>query len=94
MGVPVSHVREEQDASTNYVITDVNGRADLYIQIPAEETELKNVYTFTLSKDTLSITTPQIVIKKGQTVTRNFVMNVDGFVVPETEQIEAENENQ
>lgn len=94
MGVPVSHVRVEQDASTNYIITDVNGRADLYIQIPAGETELKNVYTFTLSKDTLSMKTPEIVIKKGQTVTRNFVMNVDGFVIPETEKIEAETENQ
>ena len=75
---------QEQDNSSNYVITDVNGRNDLYIQIPTGQSQdLQGVYTFTLSKDTLSIKTGNITIKKGQTVTQNFVMNVDGFVVPE-----------
>jgi hypothetical protein len=94
MGVPLSHVRAEQNDSTNYVITDVNGRADLYIQIPTKEAALKSVYTFKLSKDTLSKDTPEIVIKRGQTVTRNFVMNTDAFVIPEPEVTEPVNENQ
>ncbi|MEP7169749.1 MAG: hypothetical protein ABI855_10310 [Bacteroidota bacterium] len=93
LGVPVSHVRCQQDHSTNYVITDINGRADLYIQIQTGATELKSVYTFTLSKDTLRMTTPEFVIKKGRTRTENFVMNVDGFIIPETEITFAETEN-
>jgi hypothetical protein len=93
MGTPVSHVRVDQVKSTNYVITDIHGRADMYIQIPKDATELKNIYSFTLSKDTLKMTTPDFVIKRGQTKTGNFVMNVDGFIIPETEKIFAENEN-
>ena len=86
-GVPVTHVRVEQDGSTNYVITDLNGRADLYIQIPTGS-ELPGVYSFTLTKDTLSIKTGDIAIKKGNTVTKNFVMNVTGFIIPEETVVE------
>ncbi len=94
LGTPVSHVKVEQDKSTNYVITDINGRADLYIQIQ-EDNDLKDIYTFTLSKDTLSIKTGEIEIKRGKTVTKNVVMNVDGFILPapveETEDEKANN---
>lgn len=84
LGKPVSHVIVKQNDSTNYVVTDVNGRADLYIDIPKDEApELSGVYSFTLSKDTLSIESGNITIKKGHTVTKNFVMNVDGFILPE-----------
>lgn len=60
------------------------GRSDLYIAIPKNVSpELVGVYSFTLTKVTLSIQTGSITIKKGNTVTKNFVMNVDGFVLPE-----------
>lgn len=84
VGQPVSGVMVRQNDSTNYVVTDVNGRADLYIEIPKEAAPgMNGVYNFTLTKDTLSMQTGEIVIKKGNTVTKNFVMKVDGFVLPE-----------
>lgn len=89
-GTPVAHVRVEQDNSSNYVITDVNGRADLYIQIPKTGTELKSVYSFTLTHDTMTLKMTDVVIKRGQTVTKNVVMNVNGFIIPEPVE---ENEN-
>jgi hypothetical protein len=83
LGAAVPLVKVQQDDSTNYMVTDVNGRGDLYIQIPKTGTPLKSVYSFTLSKDTLELQLKNIVIKKGRTVTQNVVMNADGFIIPE-----------
>jgi hypothetical protein len=82
-GAAISHVRVEQDNSTNYEITGLNGRADLYIQIPKTGAELKSVYTFTLLKDTIKMKTKDIVIKKGRSVTYKVVMKTNGYIVPE-----------
>ncbi|HNR19895.1 MAG TPA: hypothetical protein PKN75_10855 [Bacteroidia bacterium] len=81
-GMPVSHVRVMQDETSNFVITDINGRKDLYIQIP-KESSMPGVYSFTVTHDTMSFNTGNITIKKGQTVTRNLVVGDKGFVLPE-----------
>jgi hypothetical protein len=84
LGVAVPHVKVQQDNSSNYIITDLNGQADLYIQVQQGQTvELNGVYSFTLTLDTMSLNTGDIQIKKGHTVTKNVVMNATNFVIPD-----------
>ncbi len=83
-GAPVNGIILKQDNSTNYIVTDINGRADLYIQIEkGTEIEQDAIYSFTLTKDTMSIKTGDIEIKKGSTVTKNIIWNENNFVIPE-----------
>jgi len=83
-GMPVNGIIVTQDKSSNYIVTDINGRADLYIQIPkGTEIATNGIYSFTLSKDTMNIKTGDIEIKKGSTVTKNFVWNENNFEIPD-----------
>jgi hypothetical protein len=84
-GNPLAGVRIQQDNTSNYVITDALGQADLYIQIPKAKASqtIKPVYTFTLTNDTITTKSGDITIRKGNSVSVKFTMAQTGFVIPE-----------
>jgi hypothetical protein len=80
-GNPQYNVPVSQNNTANSTSTDINGDATLYI-ITHKTKGAQPVYEFTLGNPPQSIHTDPLEIKKGHTLTMNFIMQPSGFIIP------------
>lgn len=79
INVPIAQVMIKQNGTENFVMTDLKGEASLRIEV---KEGVDPLYNFTISKDGKSKETGLIEIKRGETVSRTFIMAPTGFVLP------------
>jgi hypothetical protein len=77
---PIAEVKVQQDGTDNFVMTGIDGHANLRINV---EPGVDPMYSFTVSKGEISTNTGLLLINKGETVSRQIVMGNAGFVIPE-----------
>lgn len=78
---PVIDAVITQDGTTNRILTDMNGQANLDLQMV--EAGEQPIYSFTITKGSKSTNSGLIEIKRGQTVSRSYQIAPDGFIIPE-----------
>jgi hypothetical protein len=71
----VHNVMVTQDGTQNTATTNIKGQCTLFITP-------EGTYTFTITSGSKSISSGPIAIKKGETVTRKFVVQQSGLIVP------------
>lgn len=83
-GNPIAMVKVQQAGTENMGLTDLNGECTLHLEIDPVNyrADKKNIYSFTLTADTLSTTINNVKIAKGKSTTRKVTMQTTGFVVP------------
>ena len=81
IGEPQYNIPVAQNNSSNSSSTGINGEATLYIEVKDFGGKTP-VYEFTIGKDKSQIQTGPIEIRKGETVSRTYIMQETGFIIP------------
>lgn len=77
---PIPNVIITQANTNNFTKTDINGKASLLLKVEEGKDPL---YNFTLTSGSKNTQTGLIEIKRGQTVSRQYQIAQDGFIIPE-----------
>ncbi|MFI5218697.1 MAG: hypothetical protein ACHQNT_04340 [Bacteroidia bacterium] len=72
---PVFGITVTQDGTTNTGTTNVTGECTLFINP-------EGTYTFTITSGSQSISSGPVLIPKGNTITRTFIVQQTGFIIP------------
>lgn len=78
---PVYNVKVQQDGTPVIEFTNMDGQATMYVKVN-EGTDAQPVYSFTLTSGTNTHSSGNIEIKKGHTVSRSYIMQPSGFIIP------------
>lgn len=78
---PVFDVKIEQDGTDNMTSTNIQGEATLQVKVH-EGSGQQPVYSFTITSGTQTIPSGNIEIKLGNTVSRSYIVQPNGFIIP------------
>lgn len=78
---PVFDVKIEQDGTDNMTATNIHGEATLQVKVH-EGSGQQPVYSFTITSGTQAIPSGNIEIKLGTTVSRSYIVQPNGFIIP------------
>ena len=80
-GNPQYNIPVSQNNTTNQEFTNVKGEATVYIIIN-KGADAQPVYEFTLGTAPHAVHTVPLEIKRGETLTMNFILQPSGFIIP------------